>query len=90
MIKVIAMVAMLGGAVNAHDEYCRALVMSGGSHNGAWEAGVIWGLTHYGDPANFAWDVITGVSAGAINTGATAVFATGDEVAMTEYLSEAW
>lgn len=82
--------AILAGFVAAHDEFCRALIMSGGSNNGAWEAGVIWGLTHYGNPADFAWDVVTGVSAGAINTGAVAVFATGDEVAMTEFLSYNW
>ena len=73
-----------------HDGKCRALAMSGGANYGAWEAGVIWGLTHYGDPADFAWDVVTGVSAGAINTGSTMVFATGDEIAMTEMLSDSW
>ena len=50
----------------------------------------MWGLLHYGDPSDFAWDVITGVSAGAINTAGTAVFETGDEVNMTEFLSDAW
>ena len=44
------------------DGYCRALVLSGGSNNGAWEAGVIWGLTHYGNPADFAWDTVSGIS----------------------------
>ena len=72
------------------DGKCRALAMSGGANYGSWETGVVWGLTHYGDPADFAWNVITGVSAGAINTAATAVFATGDEVAMTELLSDSW
>ena len=51
---------------------------------------MLWGLLHYGEPADFTWDVITGVSAGAINTVATAVFEKGDEVAMTEFLSDAW
>lgn len=65
------------------DGKCRALALSGGANYGSWEAGVMWGLVHYGDSADFAWDVITGVSAGAINVAATAVFATGDEVDMT-------
>ena len=64
--------------------------MSGGANYGAWEAGIIWGLTHYGNPEDFAWNVITGVSAGGINTAATAVFNVGDEVKMTEYISEVW
>ena len=50
----------------------------------------MWGLTHYGNPEDFAWDVITGVSAGAINTAATSVFAVGDEVKMSEFVSDTW
>ena len=76
--------------VQAGDKKCHALALSGGANHGAWEAGVMWGLIHYGDPANFTWDVVTGVSAGAINTAAISVFAAGDDVAMTEYLSDTW
>jgi len=69
---------------------CKALVMSGGGSNGAWEAGVFWGLLHYGNPADYAYDVITGVSAGAINTGALAGWAIGDEYRASEWLSDTW
>ena len=72
------------------DDICRALVLSGGSNNGAWEAGVIWGLTHYGTPSDYAWNTVSGVSAGAINTGGIATWATGTEVEMTEWLSDSW
>ena len=64
--------------------------MSGGANYGAWEAGIIWGLTHYGNPEDFTWDVVTGVSAGAINAAAVSVFEKGDEVKMAEFLSGAW
>ena len=64
--------------------------MSGGANYGSWEAGVIWGLTHYGNPEDYAWNVITGVSAGAINTAATVMFDVGDEVKMTEFVSDTW
>ena len=50
----------------------------------------MWGLTHYGTPSDFAWDVVSGVSAGAINTGAIATWATGTEVEMTEWISDTW
>ena len=50
------------------DGKCRALALSGGGTNGAWEAGVIWGLTHYGQKEDFYYDVNTGISAGSINT----------------------
>jgi len=60
--------ALMGATVSAGDKKCRALVLSGGGTNGAWEAGVIWGLTHYGDPTDYYYDVHTGVSAGSVNT----------------------
>ena len=50
----------------------------------------MWGLLHYGDPEDFAWDVGSGISAGALNTGFSSVYATGNEMKMTEMLSLAW
>ena len=67
---------------------CNALVLSGGGSNGSWEAGVLWGLVHSGDPNDFTWDYITGISAGSINTAGLAGWAVGDEVLATEWLSE--
>ena len=72
------------------DGKCRGLALSGGSNYGAWEAGILWGLVNYGNPADFTWDVVSGVSAGSINTSATSVFATGDEINMTQFVSDAW
>ena len=80
----------LSVSVQAGDTKCHALALSGGANHGAWETGVMWGLLHYGDPAEFTWDVVTGVSAGAINTSIISVFAPGDEVAMTEYMTDSW
>ena len=51
---------------------------------------MIWGLLHYGDPSDYTWDVVSGVSAGAINTGGIATWATGTELEMSEWLSEVW
>lgn len=81
---------LLAMQVEAGETKCRALALSGGANHGAWEAGVMWGLNHYGNPEDFAWDVVTGVSAGAINTCAISVFAPGDGVAMSEFVSETW
>ena len=69
---------------------CNALVLSGGSNNGAWEVGVMWGLTTYGDPTDYYWDVISGISAGAINTAGTAGWKPEEVVEMNQYLSDAW
>jgi predicted acylesterase/phospholipase RssA len=67
---------------------CTAIVMSGGGSNGAWQAGVIWGFLHYGNPSDYRYDVISGTSAGALNTGALAAWNIGDELAASEFLSD--
>jgi predicted acylesterase/phospholipase RssA len=69
---------------------CNALVLSGGANHGAWEIGVLWGLAHYGTPTDYYWDVISGISAGAINAAGIAGWKPDEIVEMTEYLSEAW
>ena len=70
-------------------DHCYALVMSGGGSNGAWEAGVLWGLHHYGDQKEYEWDVVTGVSAGAINTSAVVMFSP-DDPGMAQFISDTW
>lgn len=69
---------------------CKALVLSGGGANGAWEAGVFWGLNNYGISGNFDYHVISGVSAGAINAAALAGWAPNDGINAAEYLSSTW
>jgi len=70
---------------------CKALAMSGGGAKGAYEAGVLWGLVMSStEKSKFAYDVVTGVSAGAINTGAISVYAPGDETNMVQFLSNKW
>lgn len=61
--------------------------MSGGGSNGAWEVGVLWGLLHNGNPSDFEWDYVTGISAGSINTAGLVGWAIGDELNATEWLS---
>ena len=58
--------------------------------NGAWEAGVNYGLVHYGDPDRYKWDVVSEVSAGSINSAGIGVWAPGDEVKGSEWLTETW
>ena len=71
-------------------ERCKALVMSGGGSNGAWEAGVIHGLLHNGNPEDYNWNVVSGVSAGSINAALLSPWEIGDEVAASEYLTDKW
>ena len=64
--------------------------MSGGGSNGAWEAGVLWGLANSGNPEDFYYDVVTGVSAGAINTAGISGFAPEDVINAAQFLSDTW
>jgi len=64
--------------------------MSGGGAKGAYEAGALWGLYFNDDKApkdKYAYDVVTGVSAGAINTAASSVFAPDDVETFVSFLS---
>lgn len=70
---------------------CLALTMSGGGTKGAFESGALWGMYHaLQDKSDFEYDVVTGVSAGSINTMAVSVFPKGEEAAMIEELSQRW
>ena len=67
-----------------------ALALNGGGSKGAYQAGVMWGWMHYGNPDDFQWDVVSGISGGAINTGAMSVWAKEDGLAMSEWVSDKW
>lgn len=51
---------------------------------------MIYGLNHLLDPADFSYDVVSGVSAGAINAGGIAMFAPEDGLAMSEWIVQMW
>ena len=67
--------------------------MSGGGAKGSYEAGALWGL-YYSDtkaPADkYAYDVMTGVSAGALNTALGAMVAPKDVESFVTLLSDKW
>ena len=68
MKSVVRFASVGAGTFAADQEYCRALVLSGGGSLGSWEAGILWGLANYSqNPSDFFYDVNTGVSAGAMN-----------------------
>ena len=72
-------------------DVCRALVLSGGASNGAWEAGILWGLANYSsNPEDFYYDVTTGISAGAINAAGIAGFAPEELKESAQFLSDTW
>ena len=91
MTKTFTVAATLYATVaQAAAEQCRAVALSGGGSNGAWEMGVLWGFLHYGEPSDFAYDVVTGISAGSINAIQLMSYAVGDELNASEAGADLW
>lgn len=79
-------------AVIKGDKTCRAVSMEGGGTRGAYQAGALHGL-YYGkeNPGeDFDYDVVTGVSTGAVNTLGLGIYAKNDTKAAFENLSDTW
>jgi len=66
--------------------------MSGGGAKGAFEAGVLWGMYHGHENvgSTFDYDVVTGVSAGAINTMGLSVIPKDQTERAVQALSDTW
>ena len=78
-------------AVQGHSaDHCTALVLSGGGSNGAWEVGAFWGFLNYGNPDDYKYDVVSGISAGSINTLALSVWEIGKEKEAAQWVSDLW
>jgi len=70
---------------------CRAVALQGGGDRGAYEAGVLYGfVTNAENPSDFAYDVVTGISAGSINSLAMMIYPKGEELNMVEFLNNSW
>lgn len=61
------------------DGKCRVLALRGGGSKGAYEAGVLKGLIKNLDPLEYQYDIVVGVSVGALNAAVLAVHELGDE-----------
>lgn len=68
---------------------CRILSMSGGGSKGAYEAGALHSIFHT-EGVDVKYDVVSGVSVGAINSASMALFAKGDEAALGDFLLDMW
>jgi NTE family protein len=61
------------------DGKCRALALRGGGTKGAYEIGVLKAFTAYVKKIEYAYDVIVGVSVGAMNGALLSTFERGLE-----------
>lgn len=74
----------------AAEPLCHALALEGGGSRGAYQAGALVGLTTLLPGADLEWNVVTGISTGALNSGLVAQFPMGEEAAMAQYAAAKW
>lgn len=69
--------------VNAADseKICRALALRGGGTKGSYEVGVLNGFVKHLLPEDYKYDVVVGVSIGAINAAILSLYPPGEEKA---------
>jgi len=72
------------------DSKCRALAMRGGGTKGAYEVGALKAMTEMMIPIEYAYDVVVGVSVGAMNAATIAIYKRGYEKIAVEYLNTLW
>ena len=66
-------------AALSSDGKCRILSLSGGGVHGSFEVGALWALIEHMPPQEVIYDYVNGVSIGAINAAAFALFPPGEE-----------
>ena len=59
---------------------CLGLVLKGGGNKGAYEAGAIYALVKNLHPDEVKYDVVSGISVGALNAAHVATYPKGDEM----------
>jgi NTE family protein len=64
------------------------LVLEGGGDRGAYQAGAVRGLVENLPPKDVEYDVVSGVSIGAINAAGFSFFKPGKEDEASQYLSK--
>ncbi|OMJ79591.1 hypothetical protein SteCoe_20361 [Stentor coeruleus] len=82
--------ALLVGTSFGLSDKCYTLSIEGGGTHGAYEAGVLWSFANYIPAEERQWDIITGISAGALNSRMCAQFNYGDEINMANAAINAW
>ncbi len=68
------------------DDKCRILVLEGGGDRGAYHAGAFHELVNNLPSEEVAYDIVTGISVGALNGLALSFFEKGDEKNASKFL----
>jgi hypothetical protein len=69
---------------------CRILALEAGGDRGAYQAGAIKGLIDNLPASDVQWDIVSGVSAGALNGLGFSLFAKGEEKEASDFVINTW
>ena len=89
LICSVVLLSLLCGAM-AELDHCRGIALQGGGDKGAFQAGALYELAHGLEDGEAEWDVVTGISVGAINGIKVAMYPKGGEAEATEEMLELW
>jgi predicted patatin/cPLA2 family phospholipase len=81
---------LINSALAASDGKCYVLALEGGGDKGAYQAGALMGLVSNIPGNKYNWDVITGISVGALNAFGLSFFKQGDEVNAVNFILNIW
>ena len=84
----VTVISLFINTINAlsADGKCRILSFRGGGVHGSWEAGVIKGIFENMPAEEIQYDIIAGVSIGAINASLLATYPKGEEQEAKDFL----
>jgi hypothetical protein len=74
----------------AQSPVCRALALEGGGDKGAYEAGVLQAFAKLLDPEEITYDVVTGISVGALNAMLVVNTPIGQEAELADRMVDLW
>lgn len=72
------------------DGKCRALALRGGGSKGAYEVGALKGMLKMMNPIEYQYDVVVGVSVGAVNAALISLYPKGQERQAVADLEDLW
>ena len=86
----IILLTLVMGVLSEENGKCLGLVLKGGGNKGAYEAGAIYALVKNLHPHEVRYDVVSGISVGALNAAHVATYPKGEELKMAEDLVQMW
>ena len=89
-MNYLTLCLLFGSTIAANQEKCRALALRGGGTKGNYEVGVLKSFLANLPAEEIAYDVVVGVSIGAVNAGTIGIFEKGIVMAAFAHLVVYW